>query len=345
MKRYHVWLVNQEVWIIEVIMTGQWTLPKVTVGIPSFQREIQLSTTLDSIISQNCPKEIIVVDDCSEPRIKLSLPCVHLVRNTSNLGEAGSVNRLFMESNTDYLAVVSDDDPQPDTWLEPMLSAISEHPNYLVYYPRFSIISTDGAIREIPTFKFSRWRMQNLLQVQTFSGCVINIARLKQLGITSLRRDVSFPNDFIQWLDLSELGDFKYISSSMSYWWESPGQMSQYLQGEFRCSQYVMNVGSWQRQHFGNVRIYRLCILGLKAASFQFKPTSRNSILRFSDYMKAFVLIGKDQQVNIFTWISVGSLVGSVLFADKLLRRTLWNLEKIFSLEAIRQKSQTWFEI
>ncbi len=88
----------------------------VSVVIPAYRCAGTIARALDSVLEQEVPLEILVIDDCSPDNLSevlepyRKLPFFHYYRNESSLGAAGSRNRGVGLAGGDYIAFLDADD-------------------------------------------------------------------------------------------------------------------------------------------------------------------------------------------------------------------------------------------
>ncbi len=85
----------------------------VTVIIPNLNGKNFLKACLESLVRQDIPLEVIVVDNASEDGsadyIKEKYPDFRLIENSKNLGFAAAVNQGIRASETDYIFLLNND--------------------------------------------------------------------------------------------------------------------------------------------------------------------------------------------------------------------------------------------
>jgi len=122
----------------------------ITVGIPAFNRPEPLNELVESLLPvvEKYNVEILIVDDHSEPEIKLkSLDVckgkIRLLRNSDkNLGYALTYLRLFKEAKTKYMMMMADDDVIDAQALLPLIEFVNlNNPDFLS-----SIYELDGKL-------------------------------------------------------------------------------------------------------------------------------------------------------------------------------------------------------
>ena len=91
-------------------------VPKVTVGIPTFNRAEWLAEAIQSVLAQTFTSfQLIVSDNASDdgtPDVVRSFTDgrIHYVRSERNIGSIGNINQLIALANTELLVLLPDDD-------------------------------------------------------------------------------------------------------------------------------------------------------------------------------------------------------------------------------------------
>lgn len=121
---------------------------KLTIVIPTFNREKRLLNQLQSIYRQSKYKDIyiVILDNASEYDIEASLKAhfseeelsiLELIKRPFNIGMIGNMSNTFLYSKTDWMWLLSDDDEVTMDSLEIIFSKIDLYPNSSVL--KFSI--------------------------------------------------------------------------------------------------------------------------------------------------------------------------------------------------------------
>ena len=90
--------------------------PFVSVVMPAYRCGRTICAAIESVLNQQLPLELIIVDDCSGENLEellkayLSDPRVRLLRNECNLGAARSRNRGVAEARGEFVAFLDADD-------------------------------------------------------------------------------------------------------------------------------------------------------------------------------------------------------------------------------------------
>jgi glycosyltransferase involved in cell wall biosynthesis len=109
-------------------------MAKVSVCIPTYNRQAQLKSTLEGLLSQSYKDfEILVCDDGSTDGTKeyldsLSWPNLRVLHNEKNLNLPLTMTRLFANAKGEYVAIHHDHDPTETDWLGKMVSLMDASP-------------------------------------------------------------------------------------------------------------------------------------------------------------------------------------------------------------------------
>lgn len=128
-------------------------MPKVSICIPTYKRPDLLKVAIDSCLAQTFQDfEIVVSDNSPDNRseemvrsISANRP-IRYVRNTTDLGQAVNVNKLFALAAGEFLVLVHDDNFQVPTALEDLLKPLQEHPEVVASFGKHYLARNDGSI-------------------------------------------------------------------------------------------------------------------------------------------------------------------------------------------------------
>lgn len=120
---------------------------KTAIIVPNWNGQDELPACLDSLLTQSIATEIVVVEngsvDGSIELIETRYPSVTLLKQPINLGFAGGVNvglRYAIEKGYEYAALFNNDAVAEADWLELLVGALEEKPNYGVATCKFMSI-------------------------------------------------------------------------------------------------------------------------------------------------------------------------------------------------------------
>lgn len=170
------------------------TTPLISVLIPTYNSELYIKDTLESILNQTYKKlEIIVIDDASTDRTvqlvkKYKDKRIKLFINDNNLGISGNMNKGIKLSNGKYLAIMDADDWSYPYRIEEQVQLMEKNPEVvlcsgymdicdenLVYkntrtYPLLDKYIRRAIVRYDPiSHPASMWRMTELLKTGLYS--------------------------------------------------------------------------------------------------------------------------------------------------------------------------------
>ena len=257
------------------------SVPPMTLGviIPTLDRPKQLAITIASLLRISEITEILIVDDGSEVPVSISHEKIRVLRHPFQRGESAAINSAWREISTSYVAVVSDDDPQGENWISPILKSISNSSqNTIAWYPSTVIWKNNLPATQIKAHPYSRRRFWGLLKCPCLAGVVINRVRLLDYGVSEIRpNEVVFPNDLIQWLELSKFGPFQAVTESEAYWHTHNDQLSNTLNYNYKAEQFLTNVGLFLKKNSQNTTWQSLNSLLFR--SFQFLAMNHRNLL------------------------------------------------------------------
>lgn len=106
--------------------------PLVSVIMPAYKCASTIRAAIDSVLIQNVPLELLVIDDCSPEPLDEALDLyrdeerVRICRNEQNLGAAASRNRGVALARAPYIAFLDADDIWEPEKLEKQISLLEE---------------------------------------------------------------------------------------------------------------------------------------------------------------------------------------------------------------------------
>ncbi|HYE31846.1 MAG TPA: glycosyltransferase family 2 protein [Methylomirabilota bacterium] len=127
-------------------------MQKLTTVIPVYNGERFLLPTLDAVARQTRPADrVVVLDNGSTdrtPEIVRTFPLnIEFVRNDTNLGVLGNINKAFSYARaTDYLHILTADDLVAPTFFEKLLAALSKCKGPAIGYVHNEEINAEGEV-------------------------------------------------------------------------------------------------------------------------------------------------------------------------------------------------------
>jgi len=135
-------------------MSNQTAKPKVSIGMPVYNREKFVGAAIESHLNQTFSDfELILTDNASTDRSEEVCrayaardPRVKYFRNPRNLGAAGNYRRCFELSSGQYFRWTPSDDLVSPNLLARAVEILDGDPSIFVAYPRTKLIDADGKV-------------------------------------------------------------------------------------------------------------------------------------------------------------------------------------------------------
>jgi glycosyltransferase involved in cell wall biosynthesis len=148
--------------------------PRVTVGVPTYNRAESLARALESVLSQTyADLELVVSDNASTDGTPATCATfaerdkrVRAVRQPKNVGLTENFNRLLGEATGEFVMVLADDDWLEPTYVETCLGALDADPGLVLasggarYHGDRGVVSRGAEVDlldEDPTRRVHRW--------------------------------------------------------------------------------------------------------------------------------------------------------------------------------------------
>ena len=129
-------------------------IPQVSIGMPVYNGEPYLSTTIQSLLGQTLTDfELLISDNASTDhtgeicrQFARQDRRIRYYRNLSNIGAAANYNQVFMRSSSRYFKWAPHDDLYEPTYLEQCVKTLDDAPTDVVLcYPKTTLIDKNGA--------------------------------------------------------------------------------------------------------------------------------------------------------------------------------------------------------
>lgn len=126
--------------------------PKVSIGMPVYNREPYIRAALDGVLNQTYQDfELLISDNASTDKTgeicreyAARDPRIRYVRNATNLGMAGNYNAVFRRAVGEYFRWVAGDDLSAPESLAMCVEVLDQHPDVVLCYPKTGIIDAEG---------------------------------------------------------------------------------------------------------------------------------------------------------------------------------------------------------
>lgn len=192
-------------------------MPIVSVIIPTYNNKKLLVEAIDSVLSQSLTDlELLVVDDGSNDGTEDAVKSIGDSRiryfYKDNQGVSSARNIGIQHAEGDYAAFLDSDDLYLPGYLEVMVSALKNNPDYGVVYASATIKHPDGTIIDRRKEKLcqSGWITKNLF-LRFFVYCQASVIRRHLIKSLLFDEDLTMAEDQDFFLRLSLLTKFLYV--------------------------------------------------------------------------------------------------------------------------------------
>jgi glycosyltransferase involved in cell wall biosynthesis len=225
--------------------TNHTDLPLVSVITPTYNQAGYLGETIQSILSQDYPRvEYIVLDDGStdDTRNVLQKYGSRIIWETHpNMGEHRTVNKGWMMSHGEIIAVINSDDLLLPGAISSAVKFMTQRPEILVAYPDWNLIDTNSSvIRHVQVLEYDYLFMVRHHECLTPAWAFMRRDAL----LLANSRDPSFKYvaDFDYWLRLGLHGTFARIPETLAAFRVHHGSISVAEQGRAMAKEHILLV-------------------------------------------------------------------------------------------------------
>lgn len=200
--------------------------PRVSVVIPTYNREKLIPKAIDSVIAQTYQNvEIVVVDDGSSDHTLDVIKAYDrdiLYVFQENRGIAGARNTGMQKCSGDYIAFLDSDDYWKPEKLARQMRLFHEHPEYGLVASQCASVEADGSFREKNRPGTSGWILQSLFRknfIRT-SSAVITRRCMEKVGLfdATLREG----EEYDYWLRIAAVFPIGFINESLAVYVDNP---------------------------------------------------------------------------------------------------------------------------
>ena len=206
-------------------------MPELTVITPVYNGENFIKETVDSVLAltKSFDIEYIVIDDGSIDKTHEILSSykssIRLI-SQENAGESDAVNTGIHEARSEFLLVVSADDPlfNPEIFLG-FRDYFARNENLVALYPDWRMIDESGMVLknvQVPDFSLDLLIGEN--QVLPGPGTIFR--KSAAISIGGRRKKWRYVGDFDFWLRLSLHGDIEHRKGVLAQWRHHSGSTS-----------------------------------------------------------------------------------------------------------------------
>ncbi|WNO61695.1 glycosyltransferase family 2 protein [Rheinheimera sp. MMS21-TC3] len=217
---------------------NQQDVPLVSIIMPAHNVSQFIKASINSVISQSFQNwELLVVDDCStDDTIDCILPYltdnrIKLIRNSKNLGGAGSRNVAISEAKGRYIAFLDSDDLWTPDKLEHQINFMQEN-NIGFSFTSHTTMDEQGSLLEqiaVP----EKVNFKSLLK-HNYIGCLTAIYDTEPYGKIYMPL-VKKRQDFALWLELLKQFDYAYsLNKNLGFYRIRAGSLSRSKSDAFK---------------------------------------------------------------------------------------------------------------
>lgn len=198
---------------------------KVSVIIPTFNREGFLKTAIESVLKQDYDNfEIIITDDNSQDNTKAVVKefrdkRIRYIRHEQNRGVSAARNSAIKASKGEYIAFLDDDDEWLSQKLKIQIDKIVKSSKKICgVYSNFFVLKNSGKKQAIINPRitkkrgnlFNQFALGNPIQTSTV---LIRRECIEQVGLFD--ESISYMEDRDMWIRLSTKWDFEFIDEPL----------------------------------------------------------------------------------------------------------------------------------
>lgn len=278
--------------------------------VPLYNSESYIRKTVTSLLSQECVDvSLILINDGSTDKSQdlidefEKFENVQIVKLERNLGESAAVNIGWELCQTEYVSIISADDPQQSNWLMEMFKHIESNPGYIFYYPDVTVIdSNDEIIGCITPKDYSIEMLREKFICLPSAGTIINKQRLSQ-DFRPRIESVIHPSDLVQWLNISKYGLGHKVPARLGTW-RLHAQSLSYRNLLERANQFGDGIKSWaMTEEISLNHSQKLYLLGHQLLILRKEKLWGKVYFTFRNYKAMLILLHPKSYLTIFRFI------------------------------------------
>lgn len=194
---------------------------KITVAVPSYNKEKYIRRCLESIVHEKEHLEkILLIDNCSsDDTYKIAealIPSVTCVKNSSNLGMSGNWNRCIDLCDTDWLMIFHADDEMVPGSIKHYIDLIKKYPSIgLIYANSYSIVEDKESTRVKHTITQKEFWKAGLDAMSCKGGaCSAIMVKKEVYNKLGYFIDKSLSSDVEMWHRIASKYDVAFLSEA-----------------------------------------------------------------------------------------------------------------------------------
>jgi glycosyltransferase involved in cell wall biosynthesis len=212
-------------------------LPKVTVIIPSYNRERFIQQTVDSILSQTYTNlEVVAVDDGSTDKTRQILDAygerIKVLAHPEriNKGQSAAINLGMRSTMSEYVGIVDSDDVLTPEKIERQVTFLEQNPSIGFVYANAYIMNDDGSIlyKAFPPGHVETGMPERILlecPIGCPSGFLVRRSAFDKAGYFDESLRSAQDHDMV--VRLAEVSRLSYMKETLWYYREHSESLSQ----------------------------------------------------------------------------------------------------------------------
>lgn len=202
-------------------------MPKVSIIMPSFNKEKYISKSIESILDQTYKDwELLVIDDASIDKSVEIIKSYHdsrirFFQNKSNIGIAATRNIGLLKAKGEYIALLDADDLSTEYRIEKEVDFLDNNSNIDVVFGDFRIIDENDAVKETyftplrdPDFIKAKLMVRDVIPN---GSCMYRKEFIKRNNI-QYRDGYLGMDDYLFWVECSFCGRIMGMPDLFLYW-------------------------------------------------------------------------------------------------------------------------------
>lgn len=224
-------------------MEGVEQMSKISVIMPVYNAERYLKKTIDSLLNQTYGDfEIVAVDDCSIDKSYEILKSIKdsrlkVYRNKKNQGIAYTRNYALACADSEYIAIMDDDDLAPDYRFKVSVDFLEQNPDIDIVAGNTCIIDEEDNVTGIfpPAIHNSDFAMAMLIFKNIFGNSTAMFRKnlIDQHSICYKQKQYG-AEDYRFWVECSKYGKISAVDNIMLYWRKHQNETANVLMGKGR---------------------------------------------------------------------------------------------------------------
>ena len=204
--------------------------PKISVVIPTYNREHYIEKAIDSVMAQTYQDfEVVLVDDGSEDNTREKIKKYGervLYFYQENKGIPGARNTGIRNSRGDYIAFLDSDDYWRPEKLKRQMKLFNDHPDYGLVASCCASVEMDGSFRERNRLGKSGWVLNDIFKANFIrtSSAIIKKSCFEKVGLFD--EQLQQCQEYDLWMRMAAEFPIGFINESLTVYVDNPKGIS-----------------------------------------------------------------------------------------------------------------------